>query len=46
MKYRHYKKVNVSNIICETEDRQKNWLQHIHKMKTNRISKQAMEYKQ
>jgi len=30
--------MNVPNIIFETEEYQKNWLQHIYTMKTNRIT--------
>jgi hypothetical protein len=34
---------NTSNIISEMKDYQKNWLHHIHIIKTETISKQVLE---
>jgi hypothetical protein len=38
-------KTGAQNIIKEIKQYQKKWLQHIQRMDTNRISKQALQYK-
>jgi len=38
-------KTEAQNIVKEIKQYQEKWLQHIQKMDTNRISKQALQYK-
>ena len=38
-------KTGAQNIITETEQYQKKWLQHVQRMDTNRLPKQALQYK-
>ena len=39
------KKTVVQNIVKEIKQYQKKWLQHVHRMNTNRLPKQALQYK-
>ena len=39
------KKTGAENIVKEIKQYQKRWLQHIQRMDTNRIPKQALQYK-
>jgi hypothetical protein len=39
------KKTGAENIVKEIKQYQEKWLQHIQKMNTNRIPKQALQYK-
>ena len=39
------KKTGAENIVKEIKQYQKKWLQHIQRMDTNRIPKQALQYK-
>jgi hypothetical protein len=38
-------KTGGQNIVKEIKQYQQKWLQHIQRMDTNRISKQALQYK-
>jgi len=38
-------KTGAENIVKEIKQYQEKWLQHIHRMDTNRIPKQALQYK-
>jgi hypothetical protein len=38
-------KLGVQNIVKEIKQYQQKWLQHIQRMDTNRIPKQALQYK-
>jgi hypothetical protein len=38
-------KTGTQNIVKETKQYQEKWLQHVQRMDTNRIPKQALEYK-
>ena len=38
-------KTGAENIVKEIKQHQENWLQHVQRMDTNRISKQALQYK-
>jgi len=38
------KKTGAQNIVKETKQYQKNWPQHVQRMDTNRIPKQAQQY--
>jgi len=38
-------KTGVQNIVKEIKQYQKKWLQHVQKMDTNRLPKQALQYK-
>ena len=38
-------KMGAQNIIKEIKQYQEKWLQHVQKMDTNRIAKQALQYK-
>jgi len=38
-------KTGAENIVMEIKQYQKKWLQHIQRMDTNRIPKQALQYK-
>jgi len=38
-------KTGAENILNEIKKYQEKWLQHIHRMDTNRILKQALQYK-
>jgi len=38
-------KTGAQNIVKEIKQYQEKWLQHIQRMDTNRISKQALQYK-
>jgi len=39
------KKTGAENIVKEIKQYQEKWLQHIQRMDTNKIPKQALEYK-
>jgi hypothetical protein len=39
-------KTGAQNIVKEVKQCQVKWLQHIQRMDTNRIAKQALQYKQ
>ena len=39
------KKTGAQNIVKEIKQYQEEWLQHVHRMDTNRIPKQALQYK-
>jgi hypothetical protein len=39
------KKTGAENIVKEIKQYQEKWLQHIQRMDTNRITKQALQYK-
>ena len=39
------KKRGAQNIVKEIKQYQKKWLQHVQRMNTNRIPKQALQYK-
>ena len=39
------RKTGAENIVKEIKQYQEKWLQHIHRMDTNRIPKQALQYK-
>ena len=39
------KKTGAQNIVKEITEYQKKWLQHAQRMDTNRIPKQALQYK-
>jgi len=39
------KKMGAQNIVKEIKQYQEKWLQHIQRMDTNRIPKQALQYK-
>jgi len=39
-------KKGAQNIVKEIKQYQKKWLQHIHRMDTNRLPKQALKYEQ
>jgi len=39
------KKTGAQNIIKEIKQYQKKWLQHVQRMETNRLPKQALQYK-
>ena len=39
------KKTGAENIVKEIKQYQEEWLQHIQRMDTNRIHKQALQYK-
>jgi hypothetical protein len=43
IKYRYLSKINIQNIVSVTEEYHMNWLQHIYRIKTNRILKQEWE---
>ena len=38
-------KTGARNIVKEMKQYQENWLQHVQRMDTNRIQKQALQYK-
>ena len=38
-------KTGVQNILKEKEQHQKKWLQHVQRVDTNRLPKQALQYK-
>ena len=38
-------KTGAQNIVKEIKQYQKKWLQHVQKMDTNRLPKQALQYK-
>jgi hypothetical protein len=38
-------KLGVQNIVKEMKQYQQKWLQHVQRMGTNRIPKQALQYK-
>ena len=38
-------KTGAQNIVKEIEQYQKKWLQHVQRMDTNRLPKQALQYK-
>jgi len=38
-------KTGAQNIVKETKQYQKKWLQHVQRMDTNRIPKQALKYR-
>jgi hypothetical protein len=38
-------KLGVQNIVREIKQYQQKWLQHVQRMDTNRIPKQALQYK-
>jgi len=38
-------KMGAQNIVKEIEQYQKKWLQHVQRMDTNRLPKQALQYK-
>ena len=38
-------KTGAQNIVTEIKEYQKKWLQHVHRMDTNRIPKQALKYR-
>ena len=38
-------KTGAQNIVKEIKQYQKKWLQHVHRMDTNRLPKQALQYK-
>jgi hypothetical protein len=38
-------KMGAQNILKEIKEYQKKWLQHVQRMDTNRIPKQALQYK-
>ena len=38
-------KTGAENIVKETKQYEKKWLQHIQRMDTNRVPKQALQYK-
>jgi hypothetical protein len=38
-------KLGVQNIVKEIKQYQQKWLQHIQRMDTNRIPRQALQYK-
>ena len=38
-------KTGAQNIVQEIKQYQKNWLQHVQRMDTNRLPKQALQYK-
>jgi hypothetical protein len=40
------KKTGAQNIVKEIKQYQEKWLQHVQRMDTNRIPKQALQYKQ
>jgi len=40
-----WKKTGAENIVKEIKQYQEKWLQHIQRMDTNRITKQALQYK-
>jgi len=40
------KKTGAQNIVKEIEKYQEKWLKHMQRMDTNRIPKQALQYKQ
>jgi len=37
--------MGAQNIVQEIQQYQKNWLQHVQRMDTNRIPKQALQYR-
>jgi len=39
------KKTGVQNTVREIKQYQKKWLQHVQRMDTNRLPKQALQYK-
>jgi len=39
-------KTGAENIVKEIKKYQEKWLQHVQRMDTNRVSKQALQYKQ
>ena len=39
------KKTRAQNIVKEIKQYQKKWLQHVQRMETNRLPKQALQYK-
>ena len=41
----YWEKTGEQNIVKEIEQYQKKWLQHVQRMDTNRLSKQALQYK-
>jgi hypothetical protein len=38
-------KTGAQNIVKEIKQNQKKWLQHVQRMETNRLPKQALQYK-
>ena len=38
------KKTGAQNIVKEIKQHQKKWLQHVQRMDTNRVPKQALQY--
>ena len=42
---RQKKKTGTQNIVKEIKQYQKKWLQHVQRMDTNRLPKQALQYK-
>jgi hypothetical protein len=38
-------KLGVQNIVLEIKQYQREWLQHVERMDTDRIHKQALEYR-
>jgi hypothetical protein len=38
-------KLGVQNIVLETKQYQRQWLQHVERMDTGRIPKQALKYR-
>ena len=43
--YQGEKKTGAENIVKEIKQYEEKWLQHIQRMDTNRIPKQALQYK-
>jgi hypothetical protein len=41
----YYGKKGVQNIVKEIKQYQKQWLQHVQRMDTDRIPKQALQYR-
>ena len=41
----YYGKTGAQNIVKEIKHYQRKWLQHVQRMDTNRIPKQALQYK-
>ena len=39
------KKTGAQNIVKEIKQYQKKWLQHVQRMDTNRIARQALQYR-
>jgi len=41
----YWVKTGAQNIVTEIKQYQKKWLQHVQRMETNRIPKQALQYR-